>query len=416
MIKNYLKITWAVMKRRKFYTFISLFGISLTLTILILLSAFFKSFLAPDYPEGKNRDRTLYISSIRELNRKEQGSWQNALSLNFVNTFIRTLPSPEKVAVTTLPNSTNTYVNGRPDNYDFRYTDAAFWEITDFEFLEGKAFTAETIKNNEQVTIISDAFRDRHFGKGASVVGKQLEIGKTMTRVVGVVRGVPFTQLYTGSEVYYPINMDNTPPSTHYNGNFFVFILAKSAADVPKVKAEFAAMMPKVPILPHGDFKPDTLIVNPEIYAASVTRSIAGTDDDNGLSTFLTVVTLFAFLFMLLPALNLVNINVSRIMERASEIGIRKAFGGSIRDLTLQFIIENILLTAAGCVIALVLSAGIMQILNENGVGPLKTLSLSINWTVVGIATVLSLVFGLMSGVLPAYRMAKLPIAEALKA
>jgi putative ABC transport system permease protein len=416
MIKNYLKITWAVMKRRKFYTFISLFGISLTLTILILLSAFFKSFLAPDYPEGRNRDRTLYISNIRELDRKAQGSWQNPVSLHFVNTYVKTLTTPEKVGVITSPNSTNTYVNARPDKYEFRYTDATFWEIVDFEFLEGRAFTAETLKNNEQVTIISDDFRDRHYGKGASVVGKQLEIGKVMTRIVGVVRGVPFTQLYTGSEVYYPMNMDNTPPTTFYNGNNFVLILAKTAADVPKVKEEFAAMMPKIPILAHGDFKADTLIVNPETYAASITRSISGSDGDSGLSTFLTIAAIFAFLFMLLPALNLVNINISRIMERASEIGIRKAFGGSIRDLTLQFIIENVLLTAAGCVIALVLSAGIIQILNENGVGSLKTLSLTINWTVVGIATVLSLVFGLMSGVLPAYRMAKLPIAEALKA
>ncbi len=52
MLKNYLKITWAVMKRRKFYTFISLFGICFKLTIvlslisiyiLVVLCAFFPS-------------------------------------------------------------------------------------------------------------------------------------------------------------------------------------------------------------------------------------------------------------------------------------------------------------------------------------------------------------------------------------
>ena len=41
MFKNYFKIAIAVLKRRKFFTFISLFGISFTLTILIIVAAFF---------------------------------------------------------------------------------------------------------------------------------------------------------------------------------------------------------------------------------------------------------------------------------------------------------------------------------------------------------------------------------------
>ena len=72
MFKNYLKITWAVMKRRKFYTFISLFGISLTLVILIVLTAFLDSVLAPTYPET-NQERTLYVQQIKSLNIKEHG-------------------------------------------------------------------------------------------------------------------------------------------------------------------------------------------------------------------------------------------------------------------------------------------------------------------------------------------------------
>lgn len=415
MIQNYLKMTWIVMKRRKFYTFISLFGISLTLTILILLAAFFKSILSPDYPEGKNKDRLLYANNITELDRKTNGSWQNPLSEHFINTYIKKLLIPEKVGITSFPTSVNTYVNSRPDNLFFRYTDAIFWEIMDFEFLEGKAFSAATISNNENVSIVSDDFRDRHFGKGVAVVGKQLEIGNDVSRIVGVVRGAPFTQMYSGAEVYYPLNMDKTPQEIAYNGSRFAFILAKTPSDIPKIKAEFAAMIPKIPILAHGDFKADTLISNPETYGKSITRMLLGSDKNDGMSSFLTIAAIFAILFMLLPALNLVNVNVSRIMERASEIGIRKAFGGSVRDLTLQFIIENVLLTVVGCGIALLLSGSIMYILNKNGIGSLRTLNLSINWTVVSIAALLSLLFGLMSGVLPAYRMAKMPIAEALK-
>ena len=61
-------------------------------------------------------------------------------------------------------------------------------------------------------------------------------------------------------------------------------------------------------------------------------------------------------LFMLLPTLNLVNINLSRILERSSEIGVRKAFGASSRTLVGQFVVENLVLTLIGAAVGLVLS------------------------------------------------------------
>ena len=54
------------------------------------------------------------------------------------------------------------------------------------------------------------------------------------------------------------------------------------------------------------------------------------------------------FAFMLLPAINLVNINLSRINERSVEIGVRKAFGASGPDLVLQFVVENVALALPG--------------------------------------------------------------------
>src|SRR5206468_6630261 len=52
--------------------------------------------------------------------------------------------------------------------------------------------------------------------------------------------------------------------------------------------------------------------------------------------------------FMLLPALNLVNLNMGRILERSSEIGVRKAFGATSMQLVGQLVVENIVLCLAG--------------------------------------------------------------------
>lgn len=431
MLKNYLKITWAVMKRRKFYTFISLFGISITLTILIVVAAFIESAFAPEYPEV-NRQKCLYVQTVKLVDQKNHSSSMNPISQYFIKTYIKALPLIEKAALSSGPMPTNTYLNGQKAKVWIKYTDSEFWDITQFSFLEGKGFTTETIKNSDNSVIISDLTRDKYFGKGISVVGKSLEVNDNVYRIVGVVKGCPITQMYVSSDVYLPYTADKSPQKTgELSGSYFAIILAKSESDLPTIKQEFLSVLHKIPLGNDKDvekrklgksersgsgFEPDTIIAHAETYVESYTSNIAGSDTDSGKSTFFTIMCIFALLFMLLPALNLININISRIMERASEIGIRKAFGASAGVLSVQFVVENVVLTLLGGVIAIFLSLIAFVYLNSHGVGPIRTLNLNINWLVVVIALLLSLVFGLMSGAYPAWRMSKLSVVDALKA
>ena len=81
--------------------------------------------------------------------------------------------------------------------------------------------------------------------------------------------------------------------------------------------------------------------------SAGCSRAHSGTGTGYGRQLQIAL-TVAACLFMLLPAVNLVNLNTSRIMERASEIGVRKAFGASSRTLVGQFVVENLVLTLVG--------------------------------------------------------------------
>jgi putative ABC transport system permease protein len=431
MLKNYLKITWAVMKRRKFYTFISLFGISLTLTILIVLTAFIDSILAPDYPEV-HRNRSLYVQRVQLLDQTNSSSSINPVSQYFIKTYIRTMPLPEKVGMSSMPMPTNTYLNGQKARVFIKYTDAEFWEIMQYNFLEGKCFTPQTIQNSDNSIIITDNIRDQFFGKGELVVGKSLEIDDVAYRIVGVVKGCPITQVYSGGDIYLPYTADKSPQKVgELSGRYFSIILAKSERDLPTIKQDFITLLDKIPLENDKDvekrklgnsqrsgsgFEPDTIIANADTYTESFTNTLTIGDNYSGKSTFFTVISIFALLFMLLPALNLININVSRIMERASEIGIRKAFGASAGTLTVQFIIENVILTLIGGILAIFISTFAIFYLNRHGIGPLPTLALHINWTVVFFALLMCLIFGLMSGAYPAWRMSKLAVVDALKA
>src|SRR5689334_20548037 len=131
MLKNYFKIAIAVLKRRKFFTFISLFGISFTLTILIVLTAFVDNITSANYPET-NRDRSLYITTVQQKNTKELGQMTGPASFYYLNRYVSTLKTPEKVAISSLFAPTNTYVNNKKLVINLKYTNDAFWDVMQF--------------------------------------------------------------------------------------------------------------------------------------------------------------------------------------------------------------------------------------------------------------------------------------------
>lgn len=152
MLKNYFKIAIAVLKRRKFFTFISLFGISFTLTILMVLTAFIDKVINDNYPDRK-RDRSLYINTLGERGKNSMSS--GPLSFYFLNRYAGSLKTPVKVAISSGFSGTNTYVNNKKIAINFKYVNADFWDVLDYEFLEGKPFTKQQIDNSEHVTVIS---------------------------------------------------------------------------------------------------------------------------------------------------------------------------------------------------------------------------------------------------------------------
>ena len=127
---------------------------------------------------------------------------------------------------------------------------------------------------------------------------------------------------------------------------------------------------------------------------------------------FALMVSLTVLLFMLLPALNLVNLSLSRILERSSAIGVRKAFGASSRTLVGQFLVENVVLTLVGGAVGFALSVVSLRLVTSSGLLPYAELSMSPRVFLVGL--ILTLVFAVMAGAIPAWRMSRLNPVEPL--
>jgi putative ABC transport system permease protein len=150
-----------------------------------------------------------------------------------------------------------------------------------------------------------------------------------------------------------------------------------------------------------------------DTYFESFARNFSRGSEDPRSSTLIGILVLLAVMFIVLPTINLVNINISRIMERASEIGVRKAFGASSITLVGQFIIENVLLTIAGGLIGFALSYVILYYFNSTGWIPYAQFGL--NYRVFIYGFIMMIIFGIISGVYPAWRMSRLHPVQALK-
>ncbi|MCY3759815.1 MAG: FtsX-like permease family protein, partial [Gemmatimonadetes bacterium] len=118
-------------------------------------------------------------------------------------------------------------------------------------------------------------------------------------------------------------------------------------------------------------------------------------------------------LFMAITSLSLVNLNVSRIMERASEIGVRKSFGATSLHLVRQFLVENLVLTMVGGLVGFCVSYGILEFRMGMTAGIPEDFGMNYRLFLAGLLFTMS--FGLISGIYPAWRMSRLHPVEAVR-
>ena len=406
MLKNYLKLSLKILARRKFFTFVSLFGIGFTLLVLTLSAAMLDHIFAPYAPETR-ADRTLTVYSIRLQN--GDGSSTGPGGYGLYDKYLRDLPGVERMAISSMPATVVSYWKGARIEALLRRTDADYFRILDFGFLEGAPYGQVDVAESRLVAVINETTRRKYFG-AAQAVGQMIEADGQSFKVVGVVPDVPIFRAVSMGDIYVPVT---TAKSDDYKnkirGGYTALFLLKDQDLADSVRQEFKARLTKVELPPQFN----KIYAVPESFFASFARMFindfeADEPGDRLMAIFLTI----AALFMILPAVNLVNLNVSRALERSSEIGVRRAFGASARDLLLQFLFENVIISVVGGVLALAAAAAVLAVLNQSEIIPYAHFAL--NLRIVAWGFLFALAFGVISGVWPAWRLSRLKPINAL--
>ena len=407
MIRSYVKLAVKVLLRRKFFTFISLFGIALTLTVLMVATALLDHAFGPVAPETR-AERTV---AVHRLDLKgESWTWGGEPGYQFLDRYVRDLPGAEAVSLFTEGSRVAAFRDGAKIDLFLKRTDGEFWRILDFSFLEGAPFTNADEADGRSVAVISRSTREKLYDD-EDAVGRAIEVDGQRFRVVGVVEDVSQLRPLPSADVWVPISTAKTSAYREsFLGGWNALILAPSPELIQKIQSEYLSRVAQAE-LPE-DY--DEAFSHAESRFEHVARDFFNGDKSHASygRHFQGVIVLAVLLFLVLPSLNLVNLNTSRILERAPEIGVRKAYGASSATLVGQFVVENLVLTFLGGALGLVFSGFVLDLVSDAGIFPHAELGLNLRVFAWGL--LLTLFFGVVSGAYPAWRMSRLQPVAAL--
>jgi len=386
MISNYIKLALRVLGRKKFFTVISLFGISFV------------------------------YDTTYDYEKRGTMMWNSSINNGIGEDYLQDMETIENLTIFNDGGLYDIYVNGVKQTFATMYSDPEYFEVFDHKIIEGRAMDENDFQKARQVVVMSTKAAQNYFGRTSNVVGEEMEIDEKMYKVIGLYPHNGRVREFVSPHLVLPYTLLNEEDQTSfYHGSFSVILQKQSSVDVQVAKEELKERADKIPM--DHPTKPEgynELLLNGETYDEMIASGVMYLDDSEKSYRYLKYILLFLLsFFIVLPTLNLINLNVSRIMDRSSEIGVRKAFGAHQGNILGQFVVENIIQTIIGGAIGLGLAVALINLINKGGALGESSLSLSPKFFLWSL--IITLIFGVISGALPAYRMSKLQIVSALK-
>lgn len=433
MIKLYLKQAWEMVKQNKLFTFIYVVGTAIAIATTMIMAIVYYVKIAPIYPEV-NRNRTLYITSLKVRHKTLEYNNQWAYSYLAVKEWFYTLKNVEAVSAI-LSNGygeATDYIQPFDGSGDFpvkvKLTDPAFFRIYSFHFIEGKPFTEADRASGLRSVVISDILARRLFGTVTGLVGKHFKMNDMDYRITGVVESASYLASYSYAQVYAPYSThegyDVVRNNPEQYGAFSITLMVGSDTQETALRKEFDEIVRKF------NATSEKWVMKPGHQPYTHLTSVFH-DGPTGEFSWTDVIRHYLVIFLVLllvPALNLGGMIAGRMETRLSEMGIRKSFGACRQKLLSQVMWENLLLTLAGGLLGLILSwtalvlcrNWIFALFEERpnvmleGINVELTDEMLLSPAVFAIALLLCVALNLLSALIPAVCSLRNPIIKSL--
>lgn len=263
-------------------------------------------------------------------------------------------------------------------------------DIEDKEIAEGRFISADEVQRSALVCVLGGDIKDKFF-PNTDALGKTLKIRGLPMRIVGVEekRGSFFGDSFD-RHVYIPV-------STHLQifGRSGLQIHGKAGSRATfQTAIEDARVAMRNKHRLKGNEEDDFGLVNVEELNNQI---------DQFTTSIATVVVPITLITLIVGGIVVMNIMLVSVTERTFEVGLRKAVGATKRQILLQFLIESGLLCALGGVLGLLLAWGVTELITT-----LASITMTITIGYIMLALIVSTVIGMIAGIYPAFKAARL--------
>ncbi|MBY0596696.1 ABC transporter permease [Bacillus bingmayongensis] len=273
--------------------------------------------------------------------------------------------------------------------------DSEYFAVNKVKVLKGRSLQESDITQGNNVVMISKSMEEKVFKK-ENPVGKIIEMKGQPMQIIGVYKSDNEFMGMGPSEALIPITL--WPTLYGKDEIQSISVQAKNVDDLEKAGKKAADVL--------NSRKPSDASGKYEVMNLK--------EIQEGISKMTSIMTMIiggiAGISLVVGGIGVMNIMLVSVTERTREIGVRKALGATRSKILLQFLIEAVMLTLLGGLIGIGLGYGGAYIVSTFAKWPPL-----VSWEVVVGGVLFSMTLGIIFGLIPANKAAKLDPIEALR-
>lgn len=397
MIKNYVKIALRNLNRQKFLALINILGLSLGMTIVLLIAVYVQHEYSYD-DFIKDKENTFRVYRFWSETGGNTVWTPSRLAEKLKNDF------PEVESSSGLSPGGEWLMEYKGEKMYVDHTvsvDSSFFHTVFLPFSSGDPNTAMVQPNS---LVITDRLAKRLFGD-ANPIGEIIKVDGDRDMQVTAVLALQDKQTHVNYDAFARFTWNS---DSWTGNNRATYIHLKPNVSVPDLEEKITATMQE---LVKQEYLADNYIAKPEDLADwklqpvkevhLTASSFNWIGYEGGSMRNINIFMLIGGLVLLVAIVNFVNLATAQATKRAKEVGVRKATGALRTQLMGQFMAESLLQTMLAAMVAIGLSVVLMPVFNTVTGRELQVLGGNVAWGIVQIVG-LAVFTGFLAGVYPA--------------